>query len=103
MLETNQLCGQILDTVNDYLARKGFRISTGTIVDATTIAAPSSTKNKKKQRDPEMHQTKKNNQWHFKMKALVGVDSKEVIVHSVCSSLDSVSDVHLLPDLLHGK
>jgi IS5 family transposase len=102
MLETQELCGQILDTVNQYLASKGLRIATGTIVDATIIAAPSSTKNKKKERDPEMHQTKKGNQWHFGAKAHIGVDSKQGIVHSVCTSAASVSDVHMLPDLLHG-
>jgi len=103
LLERHELCGQILDTVNDYLGGKGFRISTGTIVDATIIAAPSSTKNEKKERDPEMHQTKKGKQWHFGAKAHIGVDSKEVIVHSVCTSAASVSDVHMLPDLLHGE
>jgi transposase, IS5 family len=91
-----------LDTVNHYLASKGLRISTGTIVDATIIAAPSSTKNGKGERDPEMHQTRKGNQWFFGAKAHIGVDSKEAIVHSVCTSAASVSDVHMLPDLLHG-
>ena len=103
LLETHELCGRILDTVNDYLAGKGLRISTGTIVDATIIHAPSSTKNSKQERDPEMHQTRKGNQWYFGMKAHIGVDSKTVIVHSVCTSAASVSDVHMLPDLLHGE
>jgi transposase, IS5 family len=89
--------------VNLYLASKGLRISTGTIVDATLIAAPSSTKNAKKERDPEMNQTKKGNQWYFGAKAHIGVDSKQGIVHSVCTSAVSVSDVHMLPDLLHGE
>jgi IS5 family transposase len=71
-------------------------IATGTIVDATIIAAPSSTKNSKKERDPEMHQTRKGNQWFFGAKAHIGVDSKEGIVHSVCTSAASVSDVHML-------
>jgi IS5 family transposase len=102
ILEQHELCGQILDTVNHYLASKGLRIATGTIVDATIIAAPSSTKNSKKERDPEMHQTRKGNQWYFGVKAHIGVDSKEGIVHSVCTSAASVSDVHMLPDLLHG-
>jgi IS5 family transposase len=102
ILEQHELCGQILDTVNYYLGSKGLRISTGTIVDATIIAAPSSTKNSKKERDPEMHQTRKGNQWFFGAKAHIGVDSKEGIVHSVCTSAASVSDVHMLPDLLHG-
>jgi IS5 family transposase len=103
LLETHELCGRILDTVNDYLAGKGLRISTGTIVDATIIHAPSSTKNSKQERDPEMHQTRKGNQWYFGMKAHIGVDSKTAIVHSVCTSAASVSDVHMLADLLHGE
>jgi IS5 family transposase len=84
------------------LARRGLRISTGTIVDATIIAAPSSTRNSKKERDPEMHQTRKGNQRFFGAKTHIGVDSKEGIVHSVCTSATSVSDVQMLPDLLHG-
>lgn len=103
LLETHELCGQILDAVNHYLSSKGLRISTGTIVDATIIAAPCSTKNRRQERDPEMHQTRKGKQWHFGLKAHIGVDSKEVIVHSVCTSAASVSDVHMLPDLLHGE
>jgi len=103
VLERHELCGRILDAVNSYLARKGIRISTGTIVDATIIAAPSSTKNENKERDPEMHQTRKGNQYYFGAKAHIGVDSKEGIVHSVCTSAASVSDVHMLPDLLHGN
>jgi len=77
--EERELCGQMLDTVNHYLESKGIRITTGTIVDATIIHAPSSTKNEKKERDPEMHQAKKGNQWYFGMKAHIGVDSKEGI------------------------
>jgi IS5 family transposase len=103
LLEEHELCGQILDTVNLYLESKGIRITTGTIVDATIIHAPSSTKNERKERDPEMHQTKKGNQWYFGMNAHIGVDSKEGIVHSVCSTAASVSDVHMLPELLHGS
>ena len=93
----------MLDVVNHDLASKGLRITTGTIVDATIIAAPSSTKNEKKRRDPEMHRTRKGNQWHFGAKAHIGVDSKSGAVHSVCTSAASVSDVHMLPDLLHGN
>jgi transposase, IS5 family len=103
LLEANDLCGKIFDAVNHYLERKGIRIATGTIVDATIIAAPSSTKNEKKERDPEMHQTKKGNQYYFGAKAHIGVDSKEGIVHSVCTSAASVHDKHMLPDLLHGE
>jgi IS5 family transposase len=103
LLEAHDLCGEMLDAVNRYLEARGIRITTGTIVDATIIHAPSSTKNANKERDPEMHQTKKGNQWYFGMKAHIGVDSKEGIVHSVCSTAASVSDVHMLPDLLHGN
>ena len=102
LLEQHALCGKILDTVNWYLDGKGIRISTGTIVDATIIAAPSSTKNSKKERAPQMHQTKKGNQYYFGAKAHIGIDSKESIVHSVCTSAASVHDKHMLPDLLHG-
>src|ERR1035437_7959561 len=83
LLEGHDLCGQMLDTV--------------------IIHAPSSTKNSSGKRDPEMHQTKKGNQWYFGAKAHIGVDSKETVVHSVCTSAASVADKHMLPDLLHGN
>ena len=102
LLEEHDLGGQMLDAVNLYLASRGIRITTGTIVDATIVHAPSSTKNEKKERDPEMHQTRKGRQWYFGAKAHIGVDSREGVVHSVCTSAASVSDVHMLPDLLHG-
>jgi IS5 family transposase len=103
LLEAHELCGQMLDAVNEYLASRGIRITTGTIVDATIIHAPSSTKNATKQRDLEMHQAKKGNQWYFGAKAHIGVDSKEGVVHSVCTSAASVHDKHMLADLLHGE
>jgi transposase, IS5 family len=103
LLEEHELCGKILDTVNLYLESKGIRIGTGTIVDATIIHAPSSTKNSNGERDPEMHQTRKGKQWYFGAKAHIGVDGKEGHVHSVCTSAASVSDVHMLRDLLHGE
>ena len=103
LLEQHDLCGQMLDTVNRYLETKGIRISTGTIVDATIIHAPSSTKNSSGKRDPEMHQVKKGNQWYFGAKAHIGVDSKEAVVHSLCTTAASVADKHMLPDLLHGE
>jgi len=103
LLEQHELCGKMLDTVNLYLDRKVIRISTGTIVDATLINAPSSTKNSTGQRDPAMHQTRKGQQWYFGAKAHIGVDSKEVIVHSVINTVASVADAHMLPDLLHGE
>ena len=102
LLERHDLCGAMLDAVNLYLEARGIRIGTGTIVDATIIHAPSSTKNASGSRDPAMHQTRKGKQWFFGMKAHIGVDSKQGIVHSVCSSAASVADKHMLPDLLHG-
>jgi IS5 family transposase len=86
LLEDHDLGGAMLDEVNHHLGAKGIRITTGTIVDATIIHAPSSTKNSSGERDPEMHQTKKGNQWYFGLKAHIGVDSKQGVVHSVCTS-----------------
>ncbi len=103
LLEKHQLGEEMLETVNRHLASKGIQIATGTIVDATIIHAPSSTKNASGERDPEMHQTRKGNQWYFGLKAHIGVDSKQGVVHSVCTSAASVADCHILPDLLHGE
>jgi IS5 family transposase len=103
LLEQHDLGGAMLEAVNLHLEAKGIRIATGTIVDATIIHAPSSTKNEKKERDPAMHQTRKGKQWYFGLKAHIGVDSKEGTVHSVATSAANVSDVHMLPDLLHGE
>ena len=103
LLEKHDLGGVMLDAVNLHLERKGIRIATGTIVDATIIHAPSSTKNEKKERDPEMHQTRKGQQWYFGLKAHIGVDAKEGIVHSVATTAASVADKHMLPGLLHGE
>jgi IS5 family transposase len=103
LLEKHSLGGQMLDTVNEYLESKGIKIQTGTIVDASILHAPSSTKNETKQRDPEMHQTRKGNQWFFGLKTHIGVDSKEGHVHSVATTAASVADKHMLPDLLHGE
>jgi IS5 family transposase len=103
LLEKHSLGGQMLDTVNEHLESKGIRIQTGTIVDASIIHAPSSTKNQAGKRDPEMHQAKKGNQWFFGLKTHIGVDSKEGHVHSVATTAANVSDVHMLPDLLHGE
>jgi transposase, IS5 family len=103
LLEAHDLCGSMLDAVNHYLQSRGIRIGTGTIVDASIIHAPTSTKNAAGERDPEMHQTKKGNQWYFGMKAHIGVDAKEGHVHSLCSTAASVADKHMLPDLLHGE
>ena len=103
LLEKHDLGGLMLDAVNVHLAAKGIKIQTGTIVDATILHAPSSTKNEAGKRDPEMHQTKKGNQWYFGLKAHIGVDAKEGHVHSVATSAANVADMHMLPDLLHGE
>ena len=102
-LEAHGLGGQMLEAVNVHLQRKGVRITTGTIVDATIIHAPSSTKNREQKRDPEMHQTKKGNQWYFGMKAHVGVDSKTKLIHTAVVTAANVADATVLPDLLHGE
>jgi IS5 family transposase len=85
------------------LQSRGIKITTGTIVDATIIHAPSSTKNREQKRDPEMHQTRKGKQWYFGMKAHVGVDSKMKIIHSVVVTAANIADCAALPDLLHGE
>jgi len=103
LLEEHDLGGAMLDAVNRHLESRGLRIATGTIVDATIIHAPSSTKNARGGRDPEMHQTRKGRQWYFGMKAHIGVNSRTGIVHSVCTTAASVDDRHMLPDLLHGE
>src|SRR6058998_381470 len=103
LLEEHRLGEQILGKVNLHLQAKGVRITTGTIVDATIIHAPSSTKNRDQRRDPEMHQTRKGKQWYFGMKAHVGVDSKTKIIHTAVATAANVSDVAILPDLLHGE
>ena len=103
LLEEHRLGGEILETVNLYLQQRGVRISTGTIVDATIIHAPSSTKNQQQERDPEMHQTCKGKQWYFGMKAHVGVDSKSKLVHTVVATAANVADSTVLPELLHGE
>lgn len=86
-----------------HLPAKGFRLSTGTIVDATLIAAPSSTKNSKGERDPEMKQSKNGNQCYFVMKAHVAVDAKTKLIHHVVATSGAVHDGKVLPQLLHGK
>lgn len=103
LLEQHELGGEILGAVNRYLQERGVRITSGTIVDATIIHAPSSTKNQQEQRDPEMHQTRKGKQWYFGMKAHVGVDSKTKLVHTVVATAANVADATVLPELLHGE
>ena len=103
LLEEYGLGGEILQTVNLYLESQGVKITTGTIVDATIIHAPSSTKNGEQKRDPAMHQTRKGKQWYFGMKAHVGVDSKTKMIHSVVATAANVADCAVLPELLHGE
>jgi transposase, IS5 family len=103
LLEEHQLGGQMLEAVNLHLQSRGVWITTGTIVDATIIHAPSSTKNREQQRDPEMHQTRKGKQWYFGMKAHVGVDSKTKLIHTALVTPAHVADATVLPELLHGE
>lgn len=103
LLEEYQLGQQILATVNAKLSDRGLMLKSGTVVDATLIAAPSSTKNKDGQRDPEMHQTKKGNQWHFGMKAHIGVDADSGLVHTVTTTAANAHDVTQAAALLHGE
>ena len=103
LLETHGLAAKILERVNAHLSRKGQSLRAGTIVDATIIAAPSSTKNANGQRDSEMHQTKKGNQWHFGMKAHIGVDEESGLVHHVECTAANVADVTQVHKLLHGQ
>ncbi|AVQ05350.1 IS5 family transposase [Xanthomonas vasicola] len=103
LLETHGLAARMLEAVNAHLARTGQSLRSGTIVDATLIAAPSSTKNADHARDPEMHQTKKGNQWYFGMKAHIGVDEFSGLVHHVHCTAANVADVTVTHTLLHGK
>lgn len=103
LLERHQLSLQLLAAVNATLAAKGLLLKSGTVVDATLIAAPSSTKNSSGQRDPQMHQTKKGNQWHFGMKAHIGVDADSGLVHTVIGTAANVNDVTQASQLVHGQ
>jgi IS5 family transposase len=101
LLEEHDLGRRLFDEVQRHLAANRLRVTTGTIVDATIINAPSSTA--KKARDPEMHQTKKGNQWYFGMKAHIGVDSRTKLIHAAVATAASIADGMMLPDLLHGR
>lgn len=102
-LEQHKLAGEILAVVNDLLTAKGLLLKAGTVVDATLIAAPSSTKNKDGARDPEMHQAKKGQQYYFGMKAHIGVDADSGLVHTVRGTSGNVADVVEANSLLHGQ
>ena len=102
LMERHNLGDELFRLVNVYLAENGLKINRGTIVDATIINAPTSTKNKDKTRDPDMHQTRKGNQWYFGMKAHIGVDSKTKLIHAIAVTPANVHDSQVLGDLLHG-
>ncbi len=103
LLEAHELGKQLFARIGEYLTKQGLQVSRGTIVDATIISAPSSTKNRTKERDPEMHQTKKGNQRYFGMKAHIGMDSQTKLIHSVATTTANVHDSQVLPLLLHGQ
>jgi IS5 family transposase len=103
LLEQHQLAEKLFAEVGRLLQGAGMTVKTGTIVDATIIAAPSSTKNNEKKRDPEMHQTRKGKQWYFGMKLHIGVDSQSGLAHSAMVTPANVHDKHPLPSLLHGR
>lgn len=103
LLEKHELAAGILAVINGYLGDRGLSLRQGTIVDATLINAPSSTKNKDGKRDPEMHSTKKGNQYYFGMKAHIGVDDESGLVHSVVGTAANVADVTQVDKLLHGQ
>ena len=103
LLERHGLGRGLLDEINAQLESQGLRLREGTIVDASIIEAPSSTKNRTGERDPEMHQTKKGNQWHFGMKVHIGVDSETGLVHSLSTTAANVHDVTEAKNLLHGR
>tara|TARA_Y100000780_G_scaffold231233_3_gene256045 strand:- start:8196 stop:9062 length:867 start_codon:yes stop_codon:yes gene_type:complete len=103
LLEKHELAAGILAVINGYLGDRGLSLRQGTIVDATLINAPSSTKNKDGKRDPDMHQTKKGNQYYFGMKAHIGVDDESGLVHSVVGTAANIADVTQVDKLLHGK
>ncbi|MEM5332198.1 IS5 family transposase [Paraburkholderia sp. JHI2823] len=103
LLEEQKLGERIFSEVGSVLQERGAKLKSGTIVDATLIGAPSSTKNKEKARDPEMHQTRKGQQWYFGMKLHIGVDRQSGLAHSAVVTAANVHNKHPLPQLLHGK
>ena len=103
LLEENRIAEQILETVNQSLREKGVMLKEGTILDATIINAPSSTKNKRGERDPEMHSVAKGNQWFFGMRCHIGVDAASGLVHSVVSTAANVHELNTAADRVHGE
>ena len=102
LLQANNLTRALFEEINAHLGQKGLLMRSGTIVDATIIAAPSSTKNEGNARDPEMHQVKKGNEWHFGMKAHIGVDADSGLVHSLSTTAANAADITQAQHLLHG-
>jgi transposase, IS5 family len=102
LLEQHQLGQALFERINQHLASRGLKVAGGTIVDATIAAAPSSTKNEAKARDPEMHQTRKGQQWYFGMKLHIGVDSKTKLIHAMKTTAANVHFAKVLGELLHG-
>lgn len=103
LLEKHQLARKLFKTVNQWLSDCSVMMTQGTLVDATIIEAPSSTKNKDKQRDPDMHQTKKGNEWHFGMKAHIGVDANSGLTHTLVTTAANEHGLNPLNKLLHGE
>lgn len=103
LLEKHEIGRRLFEQVHVHLEAQGIKVSKGTIVDATIINAPSSTKNASGERDPDMHQTRKGKQWYFGMKAHIGVDSTTKVIHAVVATAANVADSTILPDLLHGE
>ena len=103
LLEKHELTERLFAEINAHLGERGLLVGKGTIVDATIISAPSSTKNAKKERDPEMHQTRKGKQWYFGMKVHTGTDTDSGLVHTVVATSANVADVNVLGELLHGQ
>ena len=103
LLEKHELTGRLLAQINAHLCERGLFVGKGTIVDATIINAPASTKNADKERDPEMHQTRKGQQWYFGMKVHTGTDTDSGLVHTVIATSANVADVNVLGELLHGQ
>jgi IS5 family transposase len=103
LLEKHELTRKLFEKTKQYLSEKGLLLREGTIVDATIISAPSSTKNQDKTRDKEMKQTKKGNQWYFGMKAHIGTDTRKGLVHSIVVTDASVHDSQVMDELLHGE
>jgi IS5 family transposase len=103
LLDTHDLCKGLFTAINADLAARGLLLRAGTLVDATLLATPSSTKNEKRERDPQMHQTRKGNQWYFGMKAHIGADRDSRLVHTVVVTSANVADITKTSELLHGE